>query len=136
MESVGPVRFGVDATQLIQNLNLRLVSHFDLRESHPDLTEIASEADVCWDTYEVSAGATRISVTPDGTVTSVLCCDELFLSGRNLLGLSLEEVRNILGEEDDFDEEHGALQYDELGITLWLNTGIVDAATCMGRIID
>jgi hypothetical protein len=117
-ESVGPFRFGEEAEGV-------LVS-YKLVKLEPDCQGAS------WDTYEIPAYKTKLYVE-DGRIINVLCEDELYYRGVNLIGLSLEETRAFLGPEDEYVQKISlgdAAYYHRLGLTLWIVDGIIDTATC------
>lgn len=70
-------------------------------------------------------------------VVSVGCYDNLLYQGRNLLGLTLEEIREVLGQEDEIGEMIGEeipVEYESLSLQLWFRGDVVVDATCYGFI--
>jgi hypothetical protein len=118
-ESVGPFRFGEEADRVIKQERLIKLE--------PDI------ATADWDTYAVPNCESRVYVK-NGKVTAVLCEESLYYKNVELLGLSLDEIRNILGKEDELVENRGlgdAVYYDRtFGLTLWTIEGLVNSATC------
>jgi hypothetical protein len=121
--SVGPLKFGQPAIPLIKKYNL-----------------IALESD-CessdWDTYEFPNSQTRIYVE-NSYIDSVGCYDNLIYEGTNLLGLSLNEIRSILGNENEIGEViemQTPIEYETLGLQLWLEDKITIGGICY-RVIE
>ncbi len=120
--SIGPFRFGEPVAPVIEKYNLR------------KLERVSEVAD--WDTYEVPDGNTVIYVE-DSSIDSVACYDNLFYQGKNLLGISLEEIHEILGKEDEFGKiigEKTPVEYESFGLQIWFRNGITVDATCYGFI--
>jgi hypothetical protein len=117
-ESVGPFHFGDNAEPCIREL--RLV------KLEPD----CSTAD--WETYEIPGCESRLYVD-DGIITDVLCCDSLIYRDSDLLSLTLDELRILLGREDELQKNFGpwdAVYYHGLGLTVCVSDGGVATATC------
>jgi hypothetical protein len=122
--SVGSIQFGAPANPIIAKYNLQKLE--------PD----CESAD--WDTYEFPDTDTRISVE-NGCIFSFNCYDNFFYKGQNLLGLSLDDIRQILGLEDEIDEMVGTyipIYYESLGLTLWMKDDVIGGATCHEAIED
>jgi hypothetical protein len=117
-KSVGPFRFGSDATPAIER--------FGLRKLEPDC------AGAYWDTYEIPGHESRIS-TEDGKISSVNCWDSLHYQGLDILRLDLDRVRSMLGPEEGAEpvgEDAIAVYYNSLGLTLWIYEGRIESTTC------
>lgn len=122
--SVGFFKFGQQASPVIKQYNLLKLE--------PDC-EAAT-----WDTYEFPNSHTRIYVE-NSYVDSVGCYDNLFYKGINLLSLSLNEIRKILGKEDEIGESiemQTPIEYEDKSLQLWLQNGIIIGGICYGFIKD
>jgi hypothetical protein len=123
--SVGPFRFGAPAQPMIQQYNLELV-------------ELPGEV-IDWYTYEIPCLESRVCVR-DFVIDTVGCYDSLIYKGRNLLGISTDEAKAILG--DDWivdDEEIGGqtlIMYENLNLFLWVRDDTIVGATCGALIED
>jgi hypothetical protein len=120
--SVGPIYFGDPVKKLVENQGLKLMDFDD------GITE--------WDTYQVPNGETTVHVE-DGKVVSVGCYENLYFNGKNLLGLTLDTVRTILGKEDEIGEEiidKTPVEYERLGLQIWIRNEIVVDAICYSPI--
>ncbi len=120
LKAVSCVVFGETAETIIERLKLQRLS--------PDCESAT------WETYEWSADGTRF-IVENGKFISVMCDSNLYYKETNLIGLSIEEVRLIVGKEDEFEEgigEEDAAYYPEIGLTLWLNQNKIVGATCVG----
>jgi hypothetical protein len=117
--SVGPFRFGDEAAPIIQLHQL-----VKLKRDSPI---------VDWDTYEIPDCESRVMVE-DGRIARVLCCDAINYMGVDLLGLTLNDARALLGRENQLEENVAVwevvLSYYELGLTLYFRGGVVDDAIC------
>ena len=117
-EALGPFRFGEEVDTVIRQYGLRKLDRGGPAEY--------------WDTYEVPSYHSKVTVE-GGKIASVLCEDAICFRKTDLLGLPLPQVREVLGQEDEFVENVGlgdAAYYHRLGLTLWVVNGVVDSATC------
>jgi len=117
--SVGPVHFGELAHPLIKKYGLHRLE-----------PEVSSGRE----TYEFNDCETRVYVE-GGRIVCVGCFDELFYQGKNIFGLSFEEMHELLGPEDDIGEDICGLvpvEYEKLGLQIWLRNGFVDSVMCNG----
>ncbi len=120
LRSVGFVVFGEDAEEKINQFNL------------VKLDPPCESAD--WETYELLADETRVTVE-NGKFVSVLCDSNLYYNEKDLIGISIEEIREILGKEDEIEKDVGdedAVYYYQLGLTLWMKNRYIVGATCDG----
>lgn len=116
--SVGPFRFGSDANAVIER--------FGLCKLEPDCPG------AYWETYEIPGHESRIS-TEGGKISSINCWDRLSYKGFDLLTLTINEARAILGPEEQAEsvgEGAMAVYYNSLGLTLWTSDGKIESATC------
>jgi hypothetical protein len=122
--SIGSLKFGEPIEPVI--------SKFDLRK----LDKPFEEAD--WNSYEF-LGCDKRVYAEDGNITSFGCFDNLYYKGRDLLGLTLNEIRVLFGEEDkigetvlfDFEDgefEETPVEFYEYGLQIWLRDGVVESA--------
>jgi hypothetical protein len=62
------------------------------------------------------------------------CFDSCICNGREIVGLSREGVRTVLGHEDDAEEEadgRTSLEYYELGLQVWIGRdGLCESVMC------
>ncbi|NJK65039.1 MAG: hypothetical protein HC921_22095 [Synechococcaceae cyanobacterium SM2_3_1] len=122
--SVASIQFGAPASPVITKYNLQ------------KLEPACESAD--WDSYEFPDTDTRIYVE-NGCIERFSCYDNLFYKGQNLLGLSLDDIRQILGPEEKIDTMVGAsipIEYESLGLTLWMEDDVIAGATCNAMIED
>jgi hypothetical protein len=120
-ESVGPFSFGHNIERIVRDVGLVKLEGEYLREE--------------WDTFAVPGNESRV-YADGGVVSSILCCDSLMFGGIEILGLMMDEVRAILGEEDEIRKQMGpwdAVYYYRLGLTLWIADSVVESATCERR---
>jgi hypothetical protein len=91
-----------------------------------------------WETYRVFNCNTCL-YSENSRVTSAGCFDNLYYKGQNLFGITIEEVRIILGKESEIGEamryyvgeeeiEQTPVEFDELSLQLWFINGIVTSA--------
>ncbi|CBN57583.1 MULTISPECIES: hypothetical protein [Kamptonema] len=122
--SIGYIHFGEAATPI--------VTKYNLQKLEPD----CKSGD--WDTYEFPECETRIYVE-NCYIVGVGCYDNLFYQGQNLFGLSLDDIRQILGQEDEIGEMIGTqipIEYFRLGVQLWMKDDAIVGAICNGLIED
>jgi len=128
--SVGPIRFGEPAGPVIKKYGLIKCVEEPMIECED------------WDTYEFTDCETRVYVEND-KIENIGCYDELFYKGKNLFGMTLDELRKHLGPETEigetFDLDSGdectPIQWDNLEIQVWLDKdGLVDSVMCNGLI--
>jgi hypothetical protein len=131
--SIGPFRFGESATHLIQE--------YDLQK----LEKPFEEAD--WCSYEFPDCETRIYTNENLEIERVGCFDNIYYRGRNLFGLMLNEVRSILGKEDECGEaimydvednrfEIFSVEFEKFSAQIWFKNGVVDSAMVHGFLDD
>jgi hypothetical protein len=118
IDSVGPIKHAEPALPVIQRYNLLLAPEY----GSPDR-----------DVYQFEDGTT-MSVE-GGLVDSVMCQSNFFYKGTNLIGLSINDVREILGKEtklDDDFEDHTCLEYDDYDLMIWIDkeVGKIDSVSC------
>jgi SAM-dependent MidA family methyltransferase len=119
--SVGPITFGEPALPIIQKYNLPLIPEFGSSEEHvyefPDRTTIVVE---------------------NRLIDSISCKSNFFYQGVNLIGLSIEEIRVVLGQEDEVDqfEYQTCFDFDELCLQIWTSneTEKVETVSCYGDV--
>jgi hypothetical protein len=119
--SLGTIYFGEDMNSVVNRLGLEL--------------DESSENDD-WLKYESTNLGIQV-FSEDSKVKRISCFDNLIYKGRNLLGLSLEEVREIVGNETDIDEPLSydpsgnlyitPVYFDELSMIIYLENGLVDS---------
>jgi hypothetical protein len=133
LESVGEIKFGIHINELTERYNLHLL-------------EKIYESDE-WETYEIPENLTKVYVAKDHRVEDIGCFDNLYYNGKNLLNLTLDEVREILGSEDEvgeavynyYDEEPYEkipVEFESLGLQLWFRGEVAVDAMVSGALDD
>jgi hypothetical protein len=128
--SIGSLKFGESIEPII--------SEFDLYK----LDKPFEEAD--WDSYEFPDLDKRV-YTEDDHITSIGCFDDLYYKGQNLFGLTLDEIRTLLGEEDEIGEtvlldfedgeyEKTPVEFYKYGLQIWIRDGVVESAMLTGTL--
>lgn len=88
------------------------------------------EAD--WETYRIGDELGRFSVE-DGKIVSVECVESLRLNDHELLGLSISEMNHLLPKAamlcETYEDGDERWECEELGLTLWVEDGVVASAT-------
>jgi hypothetical protein len=122
--SVGILRFGKSIETIISEFNLhKLDKPFEEFEL---------------DSYDFP-DHNKIVCAEGGYITIIGCFDELYYKGENLFGLTLDEIRSRLGEEDEigkpvlFDFEDGeyekiSVEFYKYGLQIWIRDGVVESA--------
>ncbi len=122
--SVGSFKFD----ELIQ----KYIDQYDLR-----FTDAADEL-LNWDSYSTPDKNVYID-TEDSRIVAISCYEHFFYKEKNLIGLSLNEIRTLLGHESEIGEQIGEaipVEYDALSLQLWLKEGYVTNVTCNGFLGD
>ncbi len=114
---VGPILFGTSAKQLVHE---GVLIHVENNPYYPDD-----------DDFRTADG--RYVVEPDefGNVTGIICEDDTFYKGTNLLGLSAEKADALFGPTPDGVEQmempgdtiQDARTYYDWGLILWFLDG-------------
>jgi len=123
LESVGLITFGEYAPPIVAKYNL------------DKLYANCKSGD--WDAYQFPNTETYVCVE-NFHIISVGCYDNIFYQDKNLIGLSLDEIRAILGKEDEISEIVGTqipIEYENLSLILWLKDKIIVGANC-SRLIE
>jgi hypothetical protein len=104
-DCIGPIRFGVHAESIIQEYKLKRTSEYE-----------ASGQEL----YEFADGSS-ISVE-NGLINGVDCKSNFFYRNINLIGMSLEDIRDLFGPEDCLDEFETlmCLDFDKYNLVVWL----------------
>jgi hypothetical protein len=100
-----------------------------------------------WETYEVPGNKTKIYVNKNSIIEDIGCFDNLYYNGKNLFTLTFNEVREILGLEDEIGEsiynyydeepyEKTPIEFESLGLQLWFRGGFAVDAMVSGSIND
>ena len=125
MKSVGPFKFG----SLIQKYHEK----FCLKRIPDEYNE-----KVGWDVYGISDEDIRIYFE-EGKIEAVSCETNCIYKDIDMIGMAIEELINILGNEPDVvgseelsDGQQEVYDFDKLGLQLWVKKGIVVAAICNG----
>ena len=122
--SVGPFKFDTSIQEYVQPYNLHFIE--------------AADETVNWDTYATSDKNVYID-TEDSKIIGVSCYECLFYKQKNLIGLSLSEIREILGTENEIGTQLGGkipVEYYALSLQLWIQNGCVTNTTCNGFFED
>jgi hypothetical protein len=130
--SIGSIKFGEFIEPLIIKFGLeKLEKPFE---------------DCSWETYRFPDCNTCL-YSEDSQVTSAGCFDNLYYKGRNLFGLTIDEIRNTLGQESEIGEtikyyikeeevEQIPVEFDELSLQIWFGGGLVESAIVHGSLED
>jgi hypothetical protein len=104
--SVGPISFGLPAEQVVQEYKLIRTPEYEALDQ---------------ELYEFPDGSS-ISVE-NGLINGVDCKSNFFYKTINLIGLSIEDLRNLIGSEDDFEEFETLISFDfdKYNLVAWLN---------------
>jgi hypothetical protein len=120
--AVGPFKFGTSIQQYIEMYSLQFVDDTD-------------EVD-CWLTY-ITPDKTTYIYAEGENIVSIACYECLFYQDQNLIGLSVSEIRKLLGNEDEIGEVVGGgipIEYFSLGLQLWVQEEFVTDVTCYSTI--
>jgi hypothetical protein len=85
-------------------------------------------------TFDMVGTESFLSTDKDGKIEHITCKDECNYRGVNLIGKSLDEVEKILGYEGvvTYPEINSDVHsIDKLGLTIWVEEGIVVTIGCM-----
>ena len=119
--SIGYIRFNEPIIPLIRKYKLQRKVEYE----PPD-----------WQVYEFPEDETLVNVEKS-RVLSVSCYNNFFYKGKNLLGISLKEINDILGKEYEIDESietQTLVIYDSMSLQLWFENGVTVSAMCYGFI--
>jgi hypothetical protein len=122
--SVGLLKFGESLDSIIHE--------FDLHKLDKPFEEFEL------DSYEFPNDDKRV-YTEDGNIVYVACFDSLYYKGGNLVGLTLDEIRVLFGEEDKIGEstifDFEGDEYEEIpvefygyGLEIWIRDEVVQSA--------
>jgi hypothetical protein len=116
--SIGPIAIGKPAAAIIQEYNLPFIEEYSDSEQKvyefPDDTTIRVE---------------------DGLIDSVSFKSNFIYENTNLIGVSIENVRALLGDEDTVDdnfEEQICFEFDKYSLMAWVSksTEKVESISC------
>jgi hypothetical protein len=119
--SIGPITFGDLANPAIEKYNLTRTPEYDAPEQ---------------ETYQF-IDKTTIGVE-DKIITSISCKQNFFYEDTNLIGASINKIRDLLGIEnridEDFEEEY-CLEFDDYNLIAWINkeTDRISAISCFSE---
>lgn len=89
--------------------------------------------------YKLKDRDMRIYVE-DGKIDGAACYDECILNDTDLIGLEEDVLKSIVGckisgtDTMDLDEgEEKILEYDDIGIMVFIKNGFVKSVTCHGK---
>lgn len=129
---VGPVHFGDDIADHIKNMPIQAcMDPFDENEF------------LCYGYGEEEEPSYFLD--DDGRVEDIVCFDGLIFQDTNLIGLPIDRVIELLGSDpDEYGEEvkHGEgeirtpVEFDNLGLQLWLRDGIAVSAVVSVANVD
>ncbi len=125
---MGPFKFGT----LLKECNGVLRVSEAPEESDPELGYLA---------HSVEGRDARVYTDQEGRIDTVSCDDQLRLHDVELIGLSRDEMLARLGAPDEWGEPlfiddgevagyQQPVEYERLGLQLWLSGGRVVAASC------
>lgn len=123
---LGPFKLGTNIDAYLRNYNL-----------FPNNTE--EDDGTNWDSYKISGVDTFIDVE-NGVIESIRSFEFFYYMGKNLIGLTLEELNQKLPNSakekgDSVEYEDGDIQtpydYDDLGLQIWLSKNRVVSAICI-----
>lgn len=104
------------------------------------LTELPEEYDkeVGWRSYALPDNDVRIYVE-NGTIVSIACYDECIFCNYDLVGLHEEVSKSIIQSKlthleimELDDEVKVILEYDDIGMQVYIKDGVVESVTCNG----
>jgi len=123
---VGPFRYGDSEDMLVKLFNL-------------ELCERACES-ATWRTYELPGQDLQLYFDDeegDG-LSRIGCFDHLYYKGNNLFGMKLDELRSLLGNEDEIGEvcdSQTPVEFYEFGLQVWLDQqGECESVMCNPKI--
>jgi len=125
LRSVGPFVFGEPAQPVIEE------------QGFTRATDPIYNGDP-WDTYESPDGETTVHVE-GGVIDSAGCYSELNFGGVNLIGLSFEALRELLGPEDEVGDDISGetpVEFESFGLQVWIKDGVVESIMCHGPTDD
>jgi len=129
-EGVGPFRFDLsveEVKELIEEYGLIKV----IDEDRSDVID--------WDTYEIPGFKSLVYVRSDGLIDDISCRDQLYLKGRNLIGMTRDELTSFLGEESEVEDlcvDFYQASYDELGLCVFYDESWVVDCISPSRLED
>lgn len=90
-----------------------------------------------FETYEDAAGLLSVDLDEEGLIESILCDETLQYDGYELIGRSVDEIRNLLGAPEEVGEVEAMFDdrkqtpwlYDRLGLTISFEDGVSVSAT-------
>lgn len=121
---VGPLKYGA----LIQDY----LSEYPIRLLEPEGSDVTG-----WGTYEIE-NSDKTIWTEEGKIVSIRCDEYFVYKGNNLIGLSkIECIAYLQRQPDEVGEgvlfEDGTVQkpleFDELGLEVWLEDGKIVSAS-------
>ncbi len=125
LKCVGPFNFGDQIDEYRNNFFLKLIPE-----------EYNEKVD--WDVYGITNDEIRIYVE-NGKIEAVSCEADWFYNGKNMIGMRIKDVLNLLRMEPDTVETEELVEgpqevYDfgDLGLQLWVKNGVVVTAICSG----
>ena len=127
---LGPIRFGEDIQQYVDA---------GILSFNPPLEELGGIGSFVGEDDGITV--TPDDGLPDGPVRWVVdgveCDKSILFNGQELLGLSINDVSDVLGRKPDQygesielgDETQVLAEFDDLGLVLWMKDGISVAAS-------
>ncbi|MCB2263519.1 MAG: hypothetical protein LGR52_11405 [Candidatus Thiosymbion ectosymbiont of Robbea hypermnestra] len=125
LQGVGPFPFGEAIEPLINKLGL-----IEVPEENVDATG--------WITYRMPGQDIRIH-SEDGKIISIACYEDCWYKGKNLIGLTLQDIVRLLGpttlsDEPNVieidDDEEVVYEIESIDVQLWVRNGIVVTVIC------
>ncbi len=124
-KGIGPFQIGVKIKKYIQEFDLELVSD-EMKEGYE------------WETYSIKNRDDIRVYSEDSKVVSILCDEYCFYEGKNLIGITIEQLVNVLNTEPnekvdkiDLDDGiHYVYEFDDYGCQVWVKDNKVESFTC------
>ena len=122
--ALGPVEFGQPVQRYVESLDLRICEN----PFKPGEFECYSYGEDMDPAYYAD---------DEDRVENIVCFEKLIFEGQDLIGKTLEEVIQILGQEPEEigQAEEGldgevevAVEYDNLGLQIWIVDGVSQSA--------
>ena len=125
LKGVGPFMFEEAIASYIDNFGL-----IEVPEGDDEITN--------WSNYEMPGYGIDLYVE-DGKIVSICCEYQCFFRGKNLIGLTLQEVIEVVGLEPEKDVdtieladdgEQLVYEFDDAALQLWTKDGVAVAVFC------
>jgi hypothetical protein len=124
-KGIGPFQIGVEIKKYINEFNLELVSD-EMKEGYE------------WETYRIKGRDDIRIFSEDSKVVSILCDEYCFYKGKNLIGITIEQLINALNtkpndkvDEIDLDDGfHYVYDFDDYSCQVWVKDNKTESFTC------